>query len=162
MKSEADAFAVLARRFASWLDRAAGGSCDISELHAVLAELQAAAVRLPGRFQEDELSVDNPDVDHQVARSKAEVVAKMLPFNAYSTVFDALNETDRGSIMTTIEDDLGDIYADLMDGLAPYDAGRFTDAVWQWRFLYWAHWGRHAAHAQTAIYAYLADGNWNT
>lgn len=79
---------------------------------------------------------------------------------AYSVVFDALDKDDRSSIMTTIADDIGDIYADLMDGLMLH-AGRHGDAIWSWQFSYWQHWGRYAVHAQSAIYSYLAGGNWN-
>lgn len=160
MKAEADAFGKIARRFVDWLDRAATGSAAPAELHEILGALQAAAARLPDRFQEEQLSEDSPEVDHKEAHQKARLAARKLPFNAYSTVFDALNESAPTSIMTTIEDDLGDICADLMKGLLPYDEGRFSEAVWQWRFLYWAHWGRHAVHAQSAVYSYLADGNW--
>jgi hypothetical protein len=56
--------------------------------------------------------------------------------DAYSMVFDSLNENNHAPTMTMIEDDLGGICADLMDRLAGYGGGRFTVAVSQWRFLY--------------------------
>lgn len=56
--------------------------------------------------------------------------------------------------------DLADIYADVMDGLGAGKECRYPGAIWQWRFPYWMHRGRHAVHMQTRVYADLADGNW--
>lgn len=46
-----------------------------------------------------------------------------------------------------------DIYGDLAEGLAIFDAGRSDEALWSWRFSFGAHWGRHAVEALTAIRA---------
>lgn len=83
----------------------------------------------------------------------------MLPFNEYCFVFNPLDESDREAILTTIEDDISGIYEDLKEGVALCDAGRYSDAIWEWRFAYYSHWGRHVAHAQAAIWQFLADGN---
>ena len=55
------------------------------------------------------------------------------------------NRDSRGGWLT---DDLFDIWSDLKDGLLLLDAGaKETDVVWEWRFLFWAHWGGHAVGA---------------
>lgn len=57
-----------------------------------------------------------------------------------------------------LQDDLGDIYRDIKEGLLLEEAG-FPDAdvVWQWRFNFWSHWGFHAASALRALHSRLAD-----
>jgi hypothetical protein len=167
----AEKFLVFAAHFVEWMHDAedrAGGSPALRELHFILAELQGAAARLPANAGGDESDAAIEPVegtqgarcDRKNARRLAERVTAKMPVNVYCKVFDALDPDDRGAIMTTLDDDLGDIFADVMDGMLLCQAGRHEDAVWHWWFTYWNHWGRHAAHAQTAIWAYLADGNY--
>jgi hypothetical protein len=162
-------FLPLAQRYCDWLEQAAKGpvgNSQLLDLHILLAELQAAAAGLPSKAVGDESaeSVDHDNVEG-VSTAKASWdlahrAAERLPVGAYSVVFDALDESDRGAIMTTLEDDLGDIHSDLKRGMSLFKSGRFSDAVWEWSFSYWNHWGRHAVHAQTAPWAHLAAGNY--
>ena len=136
------------------------GRPSLRELHSLLAELQVAASRLPSDIGEKNLTgEDGPSSDRREAWRLAELVCKQLPTNAYCGVFDAVDSQDREAIMMTLDDDLGDIYADLLDGILRYEAGRYGDALWEWHFSYWNHWGRHLTHAQTALYSSLAFGS---
>jgi Domain of unknown function (DUF5063) len=56
-----------------------------------------------------------------------------------------------------LQDDLFDIYRDLRD---PVDAGvAEAEAVWEWRFSFWTHWGEHLVDALRIIHLHLsADG----
>jgi Domain of unknown function (DUF5063) len=72
-------------------------------------------------------------------------------------VFDALDTNDRVAIMKNLDNDLGDIYLDVKRALALKERLPLAEAIWQWRFDYYNHWGRHLVHAQTAIYSYLAE-----
>jgi len=49
-------------------------------------------------------------------------------------------------------DDLGDLYVDLKQGLALYDAGYSRGAGWHWHFHFGRHWGEHASGALRALY----------
>ena len=155
----AAAFASEAERYVSWLDRAAtdeGSVVNMRELHELLGLLQAAATRLPA------VAPDVEGVHDSEVRLKPSAAAKIrekLPINAYSVVFDPLGHSAQ-PVIGMIDDDLSDIYADLMDGLTLCRAGRYQDALWQWHFSYYAHWGRHVSHAQSAIWQYLSAGNW--
>lgn len=55
----------------------------------------------------------------------------------------------------SLTDDFSDIYRDLQRGLVAHKAGRSADAIWEWRFGFHGHWGRHAVSALRAIYCYL-------
>jgi hypothetical protein len=125
-------------------------------LHEVLGRLQAAAAHIPAVAPDSETA---HGVEVRLELSAALELREKLPINAYSVVFDPL-ESAALPVTAMIEDDLADIHADLKDGLALYHAGRYQDALWQWHFSYYAHWGRHLSHAQSAIWQYLSAGNW--
>jgi hypothetical protein len=57
-----------------------------------------------------------------------------------------------------LSDDLADIWLDLKHGLlALDDRARPEDVTWEWRFGFYAHWGRHATEALRALHARLAE-----
>jgi hypothetical protein len=151
-------FAVAARAFFAWFED--GPASDVRRLHAVLAQLQAAAAELvPLPF------VDGPDLPPVRGRTLEQAQAHLtgLPFDGYRAVFDPLDDrrVEESVVASSLVDDLNDIYADLVDGLRLFDQGRLNEAVREWRFGYYAHWGRHLAHAQSAIWTHLADGESN-
>jgi hypothetical protein len=125
-----------------------------------LSELQAAAVDLPSVTDDDldeaaDAVKDRLDHNPQIQQA----LSARLPFSGYSLVFNPFDENDRVAIMTNLDDDLADIYWDIADGIALAEGGYCGDAIWHWRFSYFCHWGRHAVHAQSAIWQYLADNN---
>jgi hypothetical protein len=52
----------------------------------------------------------------------------------------------------SIAGDLGDIYGDHKEGLVLWELGYWRAACWQWRFLYYMHWGEHLVGALRACY----------
>jgi Domain of unknown function (DUF5063) len=75
--------------------------------------------------------------------------------DAYRDVFDPTALAARDVITGSLADDLGDIYRDLKEGLLAWDTadpGTQRDAVWQWRFGFQSHWGRHLAAALRVIH----------
>jgi hypothetical protein len=75
--------------------------------------------------------------------------------NGYWQVFDP---PDRKSlVLATLSGDLAEICLDLENGLALQRSGvPRNDFLWQWRFDFRAHWGRHAVSALTAIHHVIA------
>lgn len=59
--------------------------------------------------------------------------------------------SDDEPVHAELSDCLADIYKELREGLAAIDAGRRDEAVWDWRFGWEYHWGRHAWEALAAI-----------
>jgi hypothetical protein len=131
-------------------------------LHEVLGRLQAAASRIPAVAPDAE-EIQGAGV--KLTPSAAAKIREKLPINAYSVVFDPLEfdpleQNSPQPVIAMLDDDLGDIYSDLTEGLTLYRAGQYQDALWQWHRSYYAHWGRHLSHAQSAIWQYLSEGNW--
>lgn len=154
-------FASHAERYVQWLDRVVTdevSTVSMRELHELLGLLQAAAARLPAVAPGEE-----PDHELDYKRFSIADVRPKLPIDAYSVMFnpfeyDPLEENPPKPVIAMIADDLSDIHGDLMEGLVLYRAGQSQNAVWQWRFMYYAHWGRHLSHAQSAIWQYLSEG----
>jgi hypothetical protein len=145
-------FLAKARAFIDWVD--AGPEFDMTALHAHLAALQCAAASLPdsGPDDADGLDLLGPSYEDVLRRLDG------LPIDRYQAVFNALNLAENEPVMCSLKDDLADIYQDLFDGLGYHNQGRAAEAAWVWRSGYYSHWGRHAIHAQAAVWQYLADG----
>jgi hypothetical protein len=77
--------------------------------------------------------------------------------NNYRFMFDPY-EPGSDPVTGSLADDLADIYSDLKIGLALDAAGANDDAIWQWRFGFENHWGRHAAHALYALHVASHSG----
>ena len=76
--------------------------------------------------------------------------------DGYWMVFDPYDPHDHSSIMTSLADDLADVYRDLKDSLAQGDgAGPIRDDLWNLKFAFETHWGQHAVDAVKALYGVL-------
>lgn len=156
-------FAYNAELYVGWFDELISDEAtplSMRKLHEALALLQAAAARLTAVAPGDE-----PDSDFEEDRDFVAVLREKLPVDAYSVVFnpfeyDPLEVNPPKPVMAMIADDLSDVYRDLIEGLALYRAGQIQNALWHWHLTYYAHWGRHLSHAQSAIWQYLSEGNW--
>ena len=78
-------------------------------------------------------------------------------WNQYRQVFDPINDSE--VVIGTLSDDFGDIYRDLKEGLGIIrtDSTKTADAIWEWRFSFLSHWGKHALDALQAIHSRIYD-----
>ncbi len=116
----------------------------------LIVALYDAAMRLP---QSDPSGQDAPE---PVSQDDWQALFKRLSvqlgeINDYSFVFDPYDQTS-APVIGSLADDLADIYSDLHTGLVLHAAQANDDAIWQWRFGFENHWGRHAAHALYALH----------
>jgi hypothetical protein len=133
-----------AREYVRWIDRVTvGGSplVNLQELHGLLGRVQVAVAALPA------VSAPVPSGGHTVAHG--------APVNARCKIFAGAGD-EKTSMETKLEEDLSDIYRDLKDALDRPARASLRDAIWDWRFAYYTHWGRHLVHAQATVYSYLA------
>jgi hypothetical protein len=74
--------------------------------------------------------------------------------NCYWEVYDPTDRTPGAQepLGGSLADDLAGIYDDLVVGEEMWRRGLFEEAVWLWRFYFWAHWGAHAVDALRAIH----------
>jgi hypothetical protein len=129
----------------------------LREVAALLAELIAAAIRLPP------IEVLSSDVRRGVSTDAWEeryhgVGAVLSGWDGYWTELEPFRD-DTGEVgFGSLTDDLTDIWRDLKEGLVALDAGEPEhEVIWSWRFAFWTHWGEHATAALQVLQARLAD-----
>ena len=127
------------------------------ELVAALSSLVSAAARLP---DVEPSSVELPDAPSQEdTRERFAAVQHALgEWDAYWTSLGPSGDGADEAAMLPLSDDLVDVWRDVKRGLLALDAGcRVDDVLWEWRFAYWTHWGRHATEALRALHARVAE-----
>lgn len=146
-------FAEVARRYCEWAEGELGEPRqEMRNARRILVELHSAALHLPDLGCGDE--IDAGEVSSDECSKITHKFAK-LPITGYWDVFDPLVEA--APVFNSLQDDLGDIYRDVRNGLNLYDGRHFIEAAWEWRFNFQIHWGQHLVGAQRAIHQYLAD-----
>ncbi len=126
-----------------------------------ITDLCNMAIQLPRISEVQDIDISR-DKNTDPKFDQMKVLCEFLGDWVYSRqVFDGTApEGDRqGDVVTAdLADDLTDIYRNLRDGLKYFDEGDPDEAVWQWKFSFGIHWGRHATSALRAIYCRLAKG----
>ena len=60
-------------------------------------------------------------------------------------------------VASLVSNDLVEIYSDLQDGLELLSQDAVIDAIWDWRFSFSTHWGRHAFDSLRAVHYLVTD-----
>ena len=149
-----DRFRSAAQAFVGVVDSAATQEREAFLIQAgdCLAELYGSALKLPpGEPVTDEISGESFDADAlvQLARS---LRAKLGEMDSYWSVFDATDE--HSQVRGSLAGDISEVYADVRDGLGLFGKPAIAegDLLWELRFDFRSHWGRHALDALKAIY----------
>jgi hypothetical protein len=148
-----------AERYCSLVERAASFEREelVAELAASLAALLSAAARLPDVTPTDTDLADRPSQE-QWSERFAEVQQTLGEWEGYWTTLAPYGEEAEDAVMLPLADDLVDIWRDLKQGLLALEDGAAPeDVVWEWRFGFYSHWGRHATEALRALHARLAE-----
>ena len=127
----------------------------LAKIASILGSLYSAAVLLPDVSPKTNGRLHSKrNLGQRTKRYKRLnelLAAKLGSANGYWKVFDPPDK--KSLVSTTLSDDLADICLDLEDGLALQRSGvPRNDFLWQWRFDFRAHWGRHAVSALPAIH----------
>ncbi len=132
--------------------------CELIERRAEYAPLQftgeiiealSLILGVVGNLPEVKADEYNKTGPNEITKKESGVLSQEMDkkfgkYAAYTLVFNPYEESDL--VSTTIGDDLADIYGDLKEGLDIYKKGERQDiqeAVWQWKFGFQSHWGRH-------------------
>ena len=83
------------------------------------------------------------------------------PVDMYGEVFNPLLVPPDEPVIGSIDEDITDIYRDVVAGLRAYQTGNRAGAIWEWGFHFHHHWGKHATGAIKAIHAWLVDNEFN-
>lgn len=141
------AFVAEARRFRAFAERSASLSLDarLPAAHRRFVALYAAAVAL---LSEREFPVDEsePEVPSERGGAPCADFGRAdwyLAQDPYVEVTPAIG---------SLQDDVADVYQDVLEGLRLWDAGAPTRALFQWKIYFDVHWGDHAVRAIHALH----------
>ena len=110
----------------------------------LLMQLYISAMNLPET--EPETTAPLSDISEAVAIRFSDQIP-----TTYWEIFDP--HADKDTVCGDLIDDLSDIAADLKVGMKEYEAGRFGNAVFEWKFGLNNHWGQHIVDALRALHA---------
>ena len=145
-----------ARRYCSFIELTAKTDAEfLEELELVLLELYKQATTLRSPTLQHNVNFVDRRSDDESARILHEIAKKLGAARHYWEVFDPLDHEDTDSVCGDLLDDLADIYRDLKTGLMIFERGTMAsreDALWQLKFGFDSHWGRHAIGALKAVF----------
>ena len=151
MSTPVEEFAAAAREYCAWSEPANPKTAKAAFAH--LTRLVDLIRHIPaGSGGESEIPDVSDDEWTRVFKGFTPI-----PFQYYQSYHDPLDLACDERQMGDVHDDLADIWRDLRSGLIVYDAGDVQAAVFQWRYLFQIHWGRHATGAMYALHCWLAD-----
>lgn len=110
----------------------------------LLMKLYISAMNLPETEPETIASLS--DISEAVAIRFSEQIP-----TTYWEIFDP--HADKDPVCGDLIDDLSDVAAALKAGMKEYEAGRFGNAVFEWKFGLNNHWGQHIVDALRALHA---------
>jgi hypothetical protein len=151
-------FSAIAEAYVALIDQADDRSSLLGELAFVLPSLYSAGVRLPDVSPEtdDGPVAESRFEDWQLIRGRLDW---LLGDGDLYWAIDPSGSAEQEPVAGSLSDDLADIYLDVNEGLNLLAAGGSeVDAVWEWRFSFWSHWGIHAADAIRVIHARVGSG----
>lgn len=143
-------FSEVARLFCDWAEK---GSLTSEQAQQHLADLHACILRVQLLTPEGEGDCEDFLTNEDWKRIYNRF--QTLEPHIYRNVYDPL-EDQPGVDIAPLADDLADIYRDVKEGLVLFDRGLFEEAIWQWRYNFQIHWGRHLTAALTALHAHTA------
>ena len=156
-----------ARRYSEAVDRYAAvirGRNDrprgllLRDVEAALAALYHAASELP------EIPPDSSDVPEARAEQdqyraiQGSLAALLGRYDSYREIFDPSDPDDREPVQALLSLDLVEVLEDVESGRSLLEPDRRVtpnDVLWQWRFDFTSHWGRHAVTALKVINSLL-------
>jgi len=152
-------FAVTAKKFCSIVDSASDIERTefVAQVYRILPKLIDVAIEMPDVERPDTRQQRSPlDVrHHEWERRYNALKEKFGDWNVYRQVFDPTKDSE--AISGSLADDIADIYRDLKKGLELKETypRQPEAAIWQWRFGFYSHWGKHAMDALLAIHSRL-------
>lgn len=150
------AFARDARAFCDFIDRLIDQRPPrcYTDLLRLLSNLADTGFDLPFAMPDREVAKTTDGTMDMYARVGRAIANAISPEKA-SLIEHHAEDNDELTRVVMLYDDLRDIYRDLIEGLRLFDEDTTdarAEAVWQWRFGYESHWGRHLMRALSTVH----------
>lgn len=131
----------------------------VERLAGVLVGLYESALALPDLTPPSVEPEKSAVGTQRSANLRSELAQLFSGHAAYWSVFDPYDERDHEPVIGDLVDDMVSIYEDVQTGLAVYPRGgpEADDAIWDWRFGFRSHWGRHLTAAVRALHALISE-----
>jgi len=167
-----DRFGVVAQRFCSLVDTASnmGRAELVAEIYRILPSLIGEAMKLPNVHPSEKVGqiaptgkpalLSNDRMTHGEWTQLYNFFKEQLAdWDLYRQVFDPTKDQD--TVVGSLADDLADIYRDLKEGLVLNETHQASpeDIIWEWRFSFYSHWGKHAIDALQTIHCRISESN---
>jgi hypothetical protein len=150
-------FAAEAIRFQQWVRQGTDqGEVAAREALLRITHLYVAALELPPARNDEPADPSGAERVGDLERQEVLNSCRRLPFDYYGEVFNPLPVPPEEPVAGSLADDIADIYGDAIRGLRAHQAGRRTQAIWEWGFGLQSHWGEHATGAIRALHCWLA------
>jgi Domain of unknown function (DUF5063) len=155
-----ETFRALAERYCAFIE--SSDSLKRGEFVWQLAEhligLYSAGMRLPFASGDDDFDTPSAMTHDEWQDLFQRLRSKLDDVDIYSVMFDPY-ESGSTPLTGSLADDAADVYRDLKAGLSVIAGGGGMDnAVWEWRFGFDHHWGKHAADALYALHSLTHPG----
>jgi hypothetical protein len=121
----------------------------------LIAQLVSLGAQLPS-VEPDTIEPPRSSISHgEWSDIFSDLVGQLESVDGYWMVFDPYDPNEHDSIMSSLADDVADIYRDLKDSLPPSGRAPTNDELWSLKFSFETHWGQHAVSALTALHGLL-------
>ncbi|HWO89631.1 MAG TPA: DUF5063 domain-containing protein [Gemmatimonadales bacterium] len=163
-----DAFVPVAERYCALIETYSERTPGefLAEVHGLLPRIYAAALALPLTdvvFDKNQHDADAPvpeSITDPDRGDQAEWSGLVRPLGAwlgkwchYRDVFDPYESLSEPEVTGSLADDLCEIYRELRSGLRKWKRGDSGGALWEWRFGFETHWGKHSTGALRAVHS---------
>ena len=130
----------------------------LHEVEPALSALYSAAAELPEVPPDTEGVPESPRRTDEYRRLQGSFATLLGRYDSYRDICDPSDSEDREPVQYLLSLDLVEILEDLDHGQSLLEPTRRiapADLLWQWRFDFTSHWGRHAASALKVINSLL-------
>jgi hypothetical protein len=131
----------------------------LQELARLLPQLYAVAITLPAVEPTNDQSAKS-ELEPDDVRPLLFALAELLgPYDSYVEIFNPRDPQPGDPVTGMLSGDLAELYLDLRNSVALLERPNLAsvDVLWEWRFAFSFHWGRHLTSALRVIHALLFE-----
>ena len=152
-------FLLKARQYCAFVESTTTAKEEfLRETQGLLLNLYQLATILPWTTLNYDVDFNEQLSNEEYEKTLTAIAEKIGSNRFYWEVFDPTKQEDTEAVAGDLVDDLGDIYRDLKYNLMIFDIGTMASqesAMWDFKFGFETHWGRHAIGALKTIHFLL-------